>query len=51
VKKLAGETRSIAAGRYGRPPDGLWLWYLTCRECSGERDFETLFFAHYAAAR
>lgn len=48
VKKLAEETRALARERYGSPPDHLWLWYVTCRECSAERDFETLFVAHYA---
>lgn len=49
VRKLADEFRDEASERFGRAPDALWLWYLTCRECSAERDFETLFVAHYAS--
>ncbi|MBI5946507.1 MAG: hypothetical protein HY875_00020 [Chloroflexi bacterium] len=41
------ETRDAAREKYGRPPDHLWIWYLTCRVCSADRDFETLFVAHY----
>lgn len=50
VKKLAEETGRIATTRYGRHPHALWIWYLTCRLCSAERNFETLFVAHFADA-
>lgn len=49
MKKLAAQVRTTAKERYGRDPDELWVWYLTCGECSGPRDYETLFVAHYAA--
>lgn len=39
--------RRAAKERYGRDPDDVWVWYLTCRECSHERNFETLIVAHY----
>jgi hypothetical protein len=41
------ETRAAALERYGRAPDSMWVWYLTCRACSAQRGFETLFVAHY----
>ena len=47
MKKAVRETRSLAAQKYGREPDALWIWYLTCRVCSGPREFETLILAHY----
>ena len=47
VKGVVEETVKVATGRFGRKPDTIWLWYLTCRTCSGERDFETLVVAHY----
>ena len=48
--KLAEATEKQAAERYGRKPDAIWLWYLTCRQCSRERNFETLIIAHYRSA-
>ncbi len=48
MKALVKETREMARERYGRKPDKVWIWYLTCRVCSTERNFETLFVAHYA---
>lgn len=41
------ETVAKARERYGRDPDRTWVWYLTCPVCSEEREFETLFVAHY----
>ncbi|MCC6381119.1 MAG: hypothetical protein IT304_01365 [Dehalococcoidia bacterium] len=46
--RVVEETRQRARERYGRQPDALWLWYLTCRTCSQEREYETLVVAHYA---
>lgn len=40
-------TRDAAREKYGRNPDHMWIWYLTCRVCSADRNFETLFVAHY----
>ena len=45
------ETRERAREAYGREPDATWVWYLTCRVCSRERNFETLIIAHYRDAR
>ncbi|MBE7519363.1 MAG: hypothetical protein HS107_08965 [Thermoflexaceae bacterium] len=47
MRRVVEETREAAIARYGRRPDSLLLWYLTCRECSRERNFETLVIAHY----
>ena len=47
LPKLAEATEKQAAEKYGRKPDAIWLWYLTCRHCSRERNFETLIVAHY----
>ncbi len=47
LPKAAERVRKEALERYGREPDDLWVWYLTCRECSRERNFETLLVAHY----
>jgi hypothetical protein len=41
------DTVKAAKERYGRGPDGTWLWFLTCARCSVPRDFETLIVAHY----
>ncbi|MGH2632661.1 MAG: hydrolase [Tepidiformaceae bacterium] len=46
----AEHVKDLARERYGRDPDDIWVWYLTCRECSHERNFETLIIAHYRAA-
>ncbi|MCK9517971.1 MAG: hypothetical protein M0R74_02920, partial [Dehalococcoidia bacterium] len=47
MQKAVDTTESIAREKYGRKPNDLWVWYLTCRECSQERNFETLFVAHF----
>ena len=47
MKALMKETKAIARDRYGRDPDTVWVWYLTCQRCSADRNFETLFVAHY----
>lgn len=47
MQKTVDEARDLARERYGRNPDHLWVWYLTCRQCSRERNFETLVVAHY----
>ena len=47
IKRLMKETKEIARERYGPYPDTVWIWYLTCSICSSEREFETLFVAHY----
>lgn len=47
LKKFASELEREATQRYGRKPDNLWVWYLTCRHCSKPRNFETLIAAHY----
>lgn len=47
IGNLLKETRAIAKERYRRSPDAEWIWYLTCRECSGAREFETLVALHY----
>ena len=50
MQGLVDQTRDLARARYGRAPDGVWVWYITCRECSGARNFETLILAHYRVA-
>jgi hypothetical protein len=47
VRDLLSESRKMAKEKYGRDPDAHWIWYLTCRECSGPRDYETLIALHY----
>jgi len=47
VKAAVKDTVKAAKERYGRGPDGTWLWFLTCARCSVPRDFETLIVAHY----
>ncbi len=49
LAKAARRLRAEAQERYGRPPAALYTWYLTCRVCSHERNFETLIIAHYPA--
>ncbi|MGD9933853.1 MAG: hydrolase [Dehalococcoidia bacterium] len=49
IRQVVNETNRKAAERYGRQPDSTWLWYLTCRYCSADRDYETLVVAHYRA--
>lgn len=47
MQKVVDQTEAIATEKYGRKPDDMWVWYLTCRECSAARNFETLIVAHY----
>ncbi len=47
MQRVVGETKDAAKERYGKNPDDLYVWYLTCRKCSQARQFETLFVAHY----
>lgn len=47
MQRAVDEARDAAAERHGRKPDDLWIWYLTCRQCSRERHFETLVVAHF----
>ena len=47
LPKVVERTREEAHQKYGRDPDDLWVWYLTCRHCSKAREFETLIVAHY----
>lgn len=49
--KAVDSTAQEARLRFGRKPDETWVWYLTCRECSRARNFETLVVAHYRASR
>ena len=47
LARVADQTKMEARAKYGRDPDNTWVWYLTCRHCSKERNFETLIVAHY----
>lgn len=47
MQQAVDETRDAAREKYGREPDDTWIWYVTCRTCSRERNFETLIIAHY----
>jgi hypothetical protein len=47
MHRVVEETRKRAKEKYRRDPDGIWIWYLTCRTCSAPRDFETLIVAHF----
>lgn len=49
MRAVVDEAMDEASARYGRRPDDLWVWYLTCKVCSVGRDFETLIVAHYAS--
>lgn len=49
IRVVVSTTEDEARERYGRDPDEIWLWYLTCRVCSEARNFETLVVAHYRA--
>ena len=49
--KVAEETEREAEAKYGRKPDAIWIWYLTCRYCSKARNFETLVAAHFGRPR
>lgn len=49
LARAAKQLRAEAEQRYGRQPANLYAWYLTCRICSRERNFETLLVAHYPA--
>jgi len=50
MKRAVAASSEIARARYGRKPDDVFVWYLTCRECSRDRNFETLIVAHYRKA-
>lgn len=47
MQRVVGETKDAARARYGKDPNDLYVWYLTCRRCSQARQFETLVVAHY----
>jgi hypothetical protein len=47
LSKYADETAKESEKKYGRKPDNIWVWYLTCRRCSKARNFETLIVAHF----
>lgn len=47
MQRVVGETKDAARTRYGKDPDEVYVWYLTCRICSQVRQFETLIAAHY----
>lgn len=47
IKKAVAGAEREARTRYRRPADNTWVWYLTCRKCSGRRNYETLVVAHY----
>ncbi len=51
LAKLADQTKKEATEKYGRKPDDVWVWYLTCRHCSKARNFETLIVTHYRHLR
>jgi hypothetical protein len=50
LNRVAEQTEMEAKEKYGRKPDATWVWYLTCRVCSKERNFETLIAVHYRTA-
>jgi hypothetical protein len=50
MREVIDEVRDAARERYGRDPDTVWQWWLTCRQCNAERNFETLVVAHYRDA-
>jgi hypothetical protein len=50
MQRIVDEATDRARERYGRAADDVWVWYLTCRICSKERNFETLIIAHYRQA-
>jgi len=50
MRRAVDETVAVARARYGRKPDEVFVWYLTCRQCSRARNFETLVVAHYRQA-
>ncbi len=47
MKSAVAATSDVARSRYCRRPDDMFVWYLTCRRCSRQRNFETLIVAHY----
>lgn len=47
LSKVVDLVEKEAATRFGRDPDAMWVWYLTCRLCSRARNFETLILAQY----
>lgn len=51
MKRLVAAFEVEVRVQYNRPPAAIWAWYLTCRQCSSERGFETLLVAHIKAQR
>lgn len=47
MQRTVQAAKDEAREKYGRDPDDVWVWYLTCRQCSHARNFETLIVAHY----
>lgn len=47
ITDILAEAANTAGDKYGREPSAMWTWYLTCRKCSADREFETLFVAHF----
>lgn len=47
MQKAVDEMKDVATRKYGKAPHEILAWYLTCRSCSHERNFETLLIAHY----
>ena len=47
MQTVVDQAKEAATAKYGRKPDDVWVWYLTCRQCSKERKFETLILSHY----
>lgn len=50
MQSIVDGVEERATARYGRAPDDVWVWYVTCRVCSAARDYETLIVAHYREA-
>lgn len=48
MQTAVDDVKRAAAEQYGRDPDHIWLWYLTCKVCSAARSYETLIVAHFA---
>lgn len=50
LQRFVDEAKIEAREQYGQDPDDMYIWYLTCRVCSSERNYETLIVAHYRSA-
>lgn len=50
MQRAVDETNDAARERFGRDPSATYVWYLTCRQCSSARNYETLVVAHYPQA-